>query len=194
MRSAFSGRRREHPAAGRFLLRIEPALHAALRETAREAGLSLNEYCARRLREPGNALGAADDGAAAVARAAALFGRDLIGVLAFGSWARGELANGSDVDLVIAVERRVELTREIYRRWDLEPLRWAGRPVDAHFVHLPEPQATVTGVWAEAAVDGVVLFELDFRLSARLVRIRRDIATGRIVRRAAHGQPYWTEA
>lgn len=186
-------RRSDRPATGRFVLRIPAALHALLRETAREAGLSLNEYCARRLGAPGSALGAEADAPAAVAAAASLLGRDLVGVLAFGSWARGEMAAGSDVDLLVASEPGVELTRALYRRWDASPLRWGGRPVDPHFVHLPAPGARVTGVWAEAAIDGVVLFERDFRLSSRLVRIRRDIAAGRIVRRLAHGQPYWTE-
>jgi hypothetical protein len=194
MRQASPSRRRPgRPAAGRFLLRIPAALHGLLRETARDAGLSLNEYCARRLGAPGSALGAEADAAAAVARAATLVGRELVGVLAFGSWARGELAAASDVDLLVVAEPGVELTRELYRRWDAVPLRWGGHPVDPHFVHLPPPEVRVAGVWAEAAIDGVVLFERDFRLSFRLVRVRRDIAAGRIVRRMAHGQPYWTE-
>ena len=42
-------------------------------------------------------------------------------------------------------------------------------------------------------MDGVVVFERGLRLSARLARVRRDIAAGHLVRRIAHGQPYWTE-
>jgi hypothetical protein len=38
-----------------------------------------------------------------------------------------------------------------------------------------------------------VLFERDFRISSKLVQVRHDIVSGRIVRRIAHGQPYWTE-
>jgi hypothetical protein len=48
-------------------------------------------------------------------------------------------------------------------------------------------------VWGEVAIDGVILFDRDLRLSSCLNRVRRDIAAGRIVRRLAHGQPYWTE-
>lgn len=187
------GRARHRPATGRFLLRIDPGLHAALRAAARAAGVSLNEYCARKLAAPGGELATLGDAAVAVARAATLFGPDLVGVVAFGSWARGELADSSDVDLLIVLDPRVELTRDLYRRWDAVTLRWSGRPVDAHFAHLPAADVTVTGVWGEAAIDGVVLFDRDLRLSARLIRVRRDIAAGRIVRRIAHGQPYWTE-
>jgi len=50
----------------------------------------------------------------------------------------------------------------------------------------------VAGIWAEVALDGLVLFEQGLRLSTRLVQVRREIAAGRIVRRVAHGQPYWT--
>jgi len=180
-------------ATGRFVLRIDAGLHTTLREAAREAGVSLNELCARRLASPGGGLSGHADAAAALSYASALFGGDLVGLIAFGSWARGELADSSDVDLLLVVDARIELTRELYRRWDASPLCWGSRPVDAHFVHLPAPGARVSGVWGEAAIDGIVLFEQGMRVTEHLIRVRRDIAAGRIVRRVAHGQPYWTE-
>ena len=62
-------------------------------------------------------------------------------------------------------------------------------------LRLHPPRDPVTGgVWGEVAIDGIVLFERDWRLSADLARIRRDIAAGRLVRRLVHGQPYWTVA
>lgn len=180
-------------ATGRFILRINPRLHGALREAARAEEVSLNEYCARKLAAPMGALASHRDAAAAVSRAGALFGAGLIAVVAFGSWARGQMADGSDVDLLVVLEKEVDLTRDLYRRWDASPLHWEGRPVDVHFAHIPEPDRTVGGVWGEVALDGVIIFERDLRLSARLTLVRRDIAAGRIARRTAHGQPYWTE-
>lgn len=180
-------------ATGRFILRINPRLHGALREAARAEEVSLNEYCARKLAAPMGALASHRDAAAAVSQAGALFGAGLIAVVAFGSWARGQMADGSDVDLLVVLEKEVDLTRDLYRRWDASPLHWEGRRVDVHFVHLPEPDRTVGGVWGEVALDGVIIFERDLRLSARLTLVRRDIAAGRIARRMAHGQPYWTE-
>src|SRR5262245_37380424 len=94
-------RRKARGETARFLLRIDASLHAGLREAARGAGLSLNEYCARRLAAPVGGPGAGPDASAVVASAAALFGTDLIGVVAFGSWSRGELADSSDVDLLV---------------------------------------------------------------------------------------------
>lgn len=180
-------------ASGRFVLRLPPALHAALQAAAREAGVSLNEYCLRRLTAPSTGLGLGADAAGLLARAAALFGEALVGVVVYGSWARGEAVAESDVDVLVVVERQVALSRALYRTWDEAPVTWQGRRVDPHFVH-PLGERRLAGVWGEAAVDGVVLFERGLRISTDLARVRRDIAAGRLVRRLVHGQPYWTEA
>lgn len=191
MASRTSKRRRA--ATGRFVLRISTELHEALRRAARDLGLSLNEYCARRLAVPLGGVVAHGDAAPTVARAMSLFGDELLGLMAIGSWVRGDATERSDVDMLIVVDAGVEVTRDLYRRWDEAPLRWGGRPVDAHFVRLPSPESAVTGLWAEAAIDGAVIFERGTRVSEHLIRVRRAIAEGRLVRRTAHGQPYWTE-
>jgi hypothetical protein len=184
--------RAERKASGRFLLRLDPGLHAALREAARQAGVSLNDYCARSLTLSGGTIalpGVSD----AVARAAAVAGRRLVGVIAFGSWARGDTVDGSDIDVLVVVDPGVKLSRALYASWDERPVEWGGRPVEPHFVRLPGSDDPVTGLWAEVAIDGVVLFERGLQLSAVLVRARREILAGRLVRRLVHGQPYWTE-
>jgi hypothetical protein len=182
---------RQDAPSGRFVVRIDPGLHALLREAARHAGVSLNDYCAGKLALPGTPVGPAAD---VVGRAASMFGDALAGVIAFGSWARAEQAVSSDVDVLVVVGPKVTVTREHYRRWDAEPIRWGARAVDAHFLRLPAAGERVTGIWAEAAVDGVVLFDPDLDLSRRLVEIRRRIVAGEIVRRSVHGQPYWVDA
>jgi len=107
------------------------------------------------------------------------------------------MAETSDVDLLIVLEEGVPIRRSLYREWDAmdaDPLRWNSHRVEPHFVRLPGREAEPTGLWAEAAVDGVVLFERALRVSQRLVEIRREIAAGRLVRRRCHGHPYWVEA
>ncbi|HEX6694890.1 MAG TPA: hypothetical protein VF035_09360 [Longimicrobiales bacterium] len=69
----------------------------------------------------------------------------------------------------------------------------AGYPVEPHFVRLPGEDDRVTGLWAEVAVEGAVIFDPALRLSRWLGRVRRAIGDGRMVRRSAHGQPYWSE-
>ena len=111
-----------------------------------------------------------------------------------GSWARGDAAAESDIDALIVIDPGVELTRDLYRTWDEVPLAFEGRTVDAHFVHAPAPGAPVTGLWCEAAVDGVVWYDRDGAIAIRLGEVRRAIAEGRVVRAFAHGQPYWKGA
>jgi hypothetical protein len=185
-------RRSRRPPSGRFLLRLSPGLHATLRAAADEAGVSLNDYCTRRLAAPGGGLSTSSSASVVVDRAAEIFGGQLIGVVAFGSWARGGAGAGSDVDVLIVVDPTVSITRALYRRWDQRPLAWEGREVEPHFVRLAVG-TRATGLWAEAAIDGVVLFERGSRLSARLGEVRRAIVDGRLIRRLSHGQPYWAE-
>lgn len=174
------------------MLRIEPGLHAALRAAAEAAGTSLNEYCARKLAAPGVSVGG--PAGLVMERLASVFGGELVGIVVFGSWTRGEPRPDSDVDLLVIVEDGVALRRSLYREWDASPLVWEGRRVELHFVHLPGEEARPSGLWAEAAVDGWVLYERGFEVSRWLVAVRRRIASGGMVRQWSHGQPYWVEA
>ena len=151
--------KRNTRASGRFVLRLDPGLHASLRRAAREAGISLNDYCARKLTAPSANLGSFPDAGAAVDKAARIAGEHLVGVAVYGSWSRGTLLASSDVDLLIVVDSELALTRQLYRLWDDAPLDWNGHTVEPHFVHLPGSDETVGGLWAEVALDGIVLFE-----------------------------------
>ena len=177
--------------SGRFLLRIEPGLHAALRRAATASGLSLNEYCARKLAAPVGELAAFDPAAAIVRRAGALVGRALVGVMAFGSWARSELHDASDIDLLVVVDDDLALSRRLYTLWDEAPIVVEGRRAEPHFVTMPPSSPSAVGLWAEAAIDGIVLFARDLELQACLAAVRRDLIEGRVVRKTVHGQPYW---
>jgi predicted nucleotidyltransferase len=117
-----------------------------------------------------------------------------MGVILHGSWSRGEARPGSDVDVLIVVDESVPLTRALYRAWDRQPISWENRPVDAHFIHVPRPLDRASGVWCEAAVEGRLLFDRRGGVEEALIAIRRAIAGGRLVRKHAHGQPYWTVA
>jgi predicted nucleotidyltransferase len=177
------------PASGRFVLRIDSDLHASLRAAAAAMGTSLNDFCARKLAAPG-ALPVALAWQA-VGRAVDVVGEALDGLVVFGSWARQQTTEDSDVDLLVVVESSLKVDRGLYRAWDSAPLTWEGRPVEPHFVHLPEAGSRLTGLWAEVALEGIVLFDRSLNVSRRLSEFRREIVSGRIRHRQIHGQPYW---
>lgn len=178
----------------RVLLRLPAPLHKALSRAAAAQGLSFNEYCVRRLGAPAHPQETSALRSLVLERAFAAFGERLVGALAIGSWARGEAAAGSDIDVLIALDRGLALTRDLYRGWDASPIAFEGRAIDAHFVHVPEPGAPPTAVWCEAAVDGLVWYDRDGAVERRLAEVRRAIADGHVVRARAHGQPYWKGA
>jgi hypothetical protein len=180
------------PPSGRFLLRLPPALHGTLRDAAGRAGLSLNEYCVRALATP--AMDPTGPGAAVSARALSQFGHELIGVLLYGSWARGDDTPASDIDALVVLDAARPITRALYREWDDSPLEHDGRAIEVHFVGLPPDDGEPGTVWLEAALDGVVAFDPHVRIARALGRVRREIAAGTRMRRRAHGQPYWTAA
>lgn len=51
--------------------------------------------------------------AAVVERAQDMFGGALAGVVAFGSWMRGEMTNESDIDALVVLDPGVRLTRRL---------------------------------------------------------------------------------
>lgn len=178
--------------SGRFVLRMPPELHETLRVAAAAAGLSLNEYCVRRLRTPARPLAAGLT--EAVSRCDAQFGERLVGIAVFGSWARGEAGAESDVDLLVVASNRVPIRRELYRLWDSAPLLLDGHAIEPHFVHLPGDGARVSSIWAEIAIDGIILLDREFQVARRLNTIRHEILAGRIRKHSLHGQTYWVHA
>lgn len=179
--------------SGRFLLRLSPGLHALLRQAAADAHLSLNDYCNLKLSAPVGSLTGDQELARAVIHAATALEADLIAVVAFGSWCRGEQTPDSDLDLLIVIEETVPINRTLYRRWDELNSKSRVRALDPHFVHPPWARVGITGVWAEVALEGIVLFERGLELSRYLVEVRREILRGQLVQKWVHGQRYWLE-
>ena len=190
VRSARSRPAGRSPASGRFVLRLDAALHDLLRRDARAAGVSLNDWCGRTLAAP-NVGGF--DASGVVLAIRAWLGDDLEGVVLHGLFARGELAAGSDIDLLAVVRPGRPITRALYREWEERASAWAGREIDLHVVQLPGANDRVSGSWAEAAVCGIVLYDRNLAVARTLIGIRERIASGRLVRRMAQGQPYWID-
>jgi len=177
---------------GRFLLRIPTDLHDRLRRDAARRDLSLNALCteilqgATRTGAAGGTSRGADPSWVQTARA--VFGDELKGIVLFGSLARGEERQDSDVDLLIVLEDRVPITRSLYGRWDsAEP---GDSAVNPRLVHLPEHNSMPGSLWVEVAMDGVIVLDPVGEISRALSRIRRA-AAGTLEPRVAHDQRYW---
>lgn len=178
--------------SGRFVLRLPPALHAQLAESARVRGRSLNEHCVRSLaRAEAVAVRALTD---VVAKALEQLGPEVVGVAVFGSWARGEAGPSSDVDVVVVVAPDVEIARSLYTPWDGVDVTIDGHRVEPHFVRMRSADDAISGLWAEIALDGAIVYDPDLALSRELSRIRRGILEGGLVRRSAGGHVWWTAA
>lgn len=174
-----------------ILLRTEPELHRRLIRRAKALDISLNELCSRRLSVPSLLETSSLSHLRTVIRdVETLLGRELLGVVLYGSQARGEASTGSDWDVLVVPSAAVVLDRGLYRRLDqlMDPTL---ERVEVHFAHLPAKTHEAAALWGEIALDGIVLCERDLALSQHLARVRRDIAAGVIVRRTAHGQSYW---
>ena len=150
-------------APARFLLRLPGALHRTLGAAAAREHLSLHEYCVQRLSGPDLGVGARDQIAALLAHSAKVAGLHLLGVIAHGSWVRGEASTSSDIDVMVVVEPALPLTRGLYREWDQETPVLLGRTLDAPEVgvagdpdHIHRDCAARAGLRQEFASDRLV--------------------------------------
>jgi len=176
--------------SGRFVLRLPPRLHARLAQSARKAGLSLNEHCMRSLaRAEAQPESPVND---IVAAAIEQLGPGLVGAAIFGSYARGEAGPASDVDVLFVVSDDVEVTRSLYDPWDMQEFTIDGHRVEPHFARMRIEADRISGFWAEIAVDGVVIYDPELTLARELIRIRHAILGGLMVRRTAGGHSWWS--
>ena len=183
--------------SGRFVVRVSPRLHGALREQAGRLGVSLNELCRGALAaavdvEPvGTMTEPALPDHGMLARITESYRPDIVGVILFGSRAQGTARPDSDWDLVLVMTPATALSRDLYRTWDECIDRGTRDPVmSPHFIHLP-PADGGGSLWLEAALHGQVLWQRDAGLTRRLAGARERIAAGQVRRRVAYGTPYW---
>lgn len=186
--------------SGRFVLRVPPELHRRLRDRAMGEGFSLNALCVRLLeaglsgRQGGSTRAAPGLDPGLLEAVAREWSGELVGIALFGSAARGDATERSDVDLLVVLERGTRIERSLYDRWD-RVLRSRGSRADERvspqFVALPASPEAAGGVWLETAREGIVLDDRDGRLARSLIALRNLVATGAVTRKKAHGHPYW---
>lgn len=175
--------------SGKFIVRIPTSLHASLKKEAEVQAISLNDLCIKRLSETSFAEALPLDIATAVGFLTSMCQQQLVGIVIFGSWARGDANALSDVDILVVLSQKSKITRDLYRKWEncfSEPTR-----IEPHFARLPDLHERVSGLWAEIAMDGLILSDRRLKLHHYLTHIRHLIAAGKIVAKRSHGQNYW---
>jgi hypothetical protein len=171
----------------RILLRLPKSLHDEVKARASAAGLSVNALLERLIAQGLSAPVESDVTGAIVQRAQREYGKNCIGLLLFGSQARGDTHDASDTDLLLVVGHEVRIERSLYRLWDtLLP-----ETISLHIAHLPKEANDAGSLWLECALDARILFDPTGAIKNSLARIREFITSGEVVRRVTHGQGYW---
>jgi len=120
---------------------------------------------------------------------------ELVGVVLFGSAARGDATEGSDIDLLLVMKPGMKIVRGLYHQWEDFCSGYRGAEdsarISPHFVSLPKSVQDAGGLWYETAIDGIVVWERDRCVSRFLASVRRAMRQGKIRRRALHGSHYW---
>lgn len=188
--------------SGKFVVRVPPVVHQRLSQLARNRGISLNQICLERLdndlSDGGGGRGLVSDLYTEVVHRLLEKGVPVLGLVLFGSVARGEARDTSDIDLLIVIDRSKNLNKSLYALWDecvdqikVEPdLRHRLSP---QFVHIPEDPLDAGSIWFECAIDGVVLFDPRLSVSMFLAKIRDAVVGNKITRSSAHGHYYWVK-
>jgi predicted nucleotidyltransferase len=181
-------------------------LHAKLKQEAADRGISLNQACIARLErnqslltDLGTKAAAADliipEFLSAIVRQ---WPDELVGLILFGSAARGDATEDSDIDLLLVMTPEVKIARDLYRLWDdFCDAHFGTRDYDnisPHFVNLPGGVQEAGGLWYEVAIEGMVLWESDPKVSRFLRSVRAAMGQGKIRRRMVHGSPYWVKS
>jgi hypothetical protein len=183
----------------KFLTRMPQRLYAALAKQAERDNQSVNQVIVKLLSQetlwshPGNS-----DRLLAAVREAKLgdhWENSLRGVVLFGSAARDELTQNSDIDVLVVLDQSTRIDRELYRRWDQRypNLSHQGHLVSVHFSHLPNRHQLLElgSLWRELAIDGIVLWEKDKCISQVLRELRIALLEHGVKRRSVHGVGYW---
>ena len=169
--------------SGKFVLRISPTLHQAMIVRATREGLSLNKMCERVLLEYSQ-----PDWIQPLEKS---FSHHFLGVVLFGSQARGTARQTSDVDILIVFDPEFVIDRKLYRELERILPEELHSNLSFQCVSISEKIDKPSAFWLEIAQDGKILSDKTGRILARLNQLKETIARGIYRKQYSHGQGYW---
>ncbi len=181
--------------SGKFVLRAGIDLHGRLYRYAQSRKISLNEACKELLE---NALSSESIkhnlpfGLDKLISASSPLVEKVIGIILYGSWARGESTEISDIDILAIIGESFPVNRAMYG--EVDRLLEVDSSVSLMLAHLPHKGERPGSLWLEVAQDGILLYDKNNEVARALSEIRRQIASGKVLRRESHGQGYWVYA
>ncbi len=181
--------------SGKFVLRLPTALHGQLAKKGMAEGKSLNKICidliSLALQQPFSSSENDPLYPSVITALQKKFGKELLGVLLFGSQVTGMATEASDVDFLIALSKKIPLTRGLYRWWDEKIEEPADAEWNPQFVNLPVSVESAGSLWFEAATAHKILWENGKRTTQFLDQLKKVIDTDQIQRHWSNGHPFW---
>lgn len=171
----------------RILLRLPAALHQRVKSKARELNTSVNSVLVQAIENGISSSGLEGNETRIIEKAKSQFGSAFVGLLLYGSKARGDAYDTSDTDLLLVVDQSVRIERDLYRTWDVA----LPTEISINISHLPPTARDAGSLWLECALDARILFDPTGAIRKRLDEIKELILSGAFVRRTTHGQGYW---
>lgn len=118
-------------------------------------------------------------------------GSDLIAIVLYGSWARGESRPGSDVDLLLIARNlpRDRFERAAYVHWPV-----VGRFRRRISVLAKEPaefEGYFPSLYLDIGLDGIILYDPEGYMAGKLRRIREIIEEAGLYRVRRDGELMW---
>lgn len=181
-------KRPEKP-SGKFVLRIHPDLHARLKKEAEGRRISLNQAILSHIDEQ-----AANETQFPYLRSILnRYKTGLLGVILFGSQARGDALPSSDIDLLLVMSSTIPIQRNLYQEWQNHFDTKEFHLLSPQFVHVPKDLGELSSLWLEVALEGDILYDPRNQLRKTIREIRNRIAAGQYIRKSTHGHSYWVK-
>ena len=181
--------------SGKFVLRVGSDMHKKLLSYAERKNLSLNAACIDLLSQGLYPTASHSDlpfGLSWLISKDCPVSRHILGIIIYGSWARGESVESSDIDVLLVLEPSIRIERSLYSSIGNQDN--IDERVSLMFTSLPEGKKDFGSLWFEVSLDGILIFDKNKVVASKLAEVRQCITSGSVIRKVSHGQGYWIYA